>query len=370
MKATDHLDVATRKGLFMLQRTREGKWRIEATAFLAESVTMVLRDPRDGLLYAALRHGHFGVKFQRSADGGANWEECATPIYPDKPADDSTDGAEDSTPWSLDQIWSLEAGGTDQPGTLWAGTLPGGLFRSEDRGDSWRLVRSLWDRPERAHWFGGGYDQPGIHSICVDPRDSARVLIAVSCGGVWQTEDGGESWRLTCEGMFAEYMPPERRHDPTIQDPHRVVRCAGDPDHLWASHHNGVFHSTDGGNRWREVPNVAPSVFGFATAVAPNDARTAWFVPAVKDEHRIPVAGQVVVARTRDGGETFEVLASGLPQEHGYDLVYRHAFDVAGDGDNLAMGSTTGNLWSSENGGDSWQVISHHLPPIYAVRFS
>ncbi len=365
MSPTTHLDVATRKGLFLLQRAADGNWRIDGTAFLAESVTMVLRDGRDGLLYAALRHGHFGVKFQRSSDGGAHWEECATPLYPDKPEE-----SDETTPWSLDQIWALEAGGVDQPGRLWAGTLPGGLFRSDDRGDSWHLVRSLWDRPERANWFGGGYDHPGIHSICVDPRDSDRVLVAVSCGGVWQTEDGGDNWRLTSEGMFAEYMPPERRHDPTIQDPHRVVRCAGDPDHLWASHHNGVFRSTDGGNSWSEVPNVAPSVFGFATAVAPNDPATAWFVPAVKDEHRIPVAGQVVVARTGDGGESFEVLRAGLPQEHGYDLVFRHALDVASDGEELVMGSTTGNLWSSQDRGESWQAISHHLPPIYAARFS
>jgi hypothetical protein len=114
---------------------------------------------------------------------------------------------------------------------------------------------------------------------------------------------------------------------------------------------------------------VRPSGFGFAVAVHPHDADTAWFVPGIKDEHRIPVDGKLVVTRTRDGGRSFEVLDRGLPQEHAYDLVLRHALDVDASGEVLAFGSTTGSLWISENGGDDWQAVSHHLPPIYAVRF-
>jgi hypothetical protein len=130
-----------------------------------------------------------------------------------------------------------------------------------------------------------------------------------------------------------------------------------------------VFRSTDGGAAWTEVTTVKPSVFGFGVAVHPRDPDTAWFVPAVKDECRIPVDGKMVAARTRDGGKTFTVLREGLPQDHAYDLVYRHALDVDDTGDRLAMGSTTGALWISENQGDSWQAVSVHLPPVYSVRF-
>lgn len=363
--STPRLYVATRKGLFILSPARGGSWGVAGTAFLGEPVTMVLPDPRDGSLLAALRLGHFGVKLHRSGDGGASWEECEVPAYPEKPA-----AAEDDPhPWSVDQVWALEAGGPDEPGVVWAGTIPGGLFRSGDGGATWQLVTSLWDRPERREWFGGGYDQPGIHSICVDPRDSRRLLVGVSCGGVWLTEDGGTSWQLHCQGMVAEYMPPERREDPTIQDPHRLAQCTAAPDHLWASHHNGVYASDDGGASWRDVATVRPSTFGFAAVVHPRDPRTAWFVPAVKDECRIPVDGKVVVARTRDGGGSFQVLTQGLPQEHAYDLVYRHALAVDAGGDTLAMGSTTGSLWLTEDQGDHWRALSHHLPPIYCVRF-
>jgi len=108
------------------------------------------------------------------------------------------------------------------------------------------MLRSLWDRPERKQWFGGGYDFPGIHSICVDPRDPRRVLAGVSCGGAWLTEDGGESWSVASRGMVADYMPRRKRDDPAIQDPHRIVRCGGSPDVFWAQHHNGIFRSGDG----------------------------------------------------------------------------------------------------------------------------
>ena len=142
------------------------------------------------------------------------------------------------------------------------------------------------------------------------------------------------------------------------------------PDALWVQHHNGVFRSTDRASQWQEISKIKPSNFGFAVAVHPTDPATAWFVPAVKDECRVPVDGKVVVARTCDGGESFDVLTHGLPQQHAYDLVFRHALDIDDSGEHLVMGSTTGSLWITEDGGDSWAPISNHLPPIYQVRFA
>jgi photosystem II stability/assembly factor-like uncharacterized protein len=356
---SDRIHVATRKGLFTFERG--SGWKLIRTSFLGDPVSMVLPDDRDGTVYAALNLGHFGVKLHRSENGGANWREIAVPAYPAQEGDDKAP--------ALKLIWSLETAGRDRPGHLWAGTLPGGLFRSEDRGDSWTLDENLWERPERKQWFGGGYDEPGIHSICVDPQDSDHVTFGVSCGGVWRTRDGGREWTCESKGMFAVFMPPERREDPIIQDPHRLVQCQAQPEALWVQHHNGVFKSSDGGANWTSIDKAAPSVFGFACVVHPEDSQTAWFVPAVKDECRVPVDGRMVVSRTRDGGETFEVLRKGLPQEHAYDLVYRHGLDLDASGTRLAMGSTTGGLWVSEDAGDAWECLSTHLPPIYAVRF-
>jgi len=354
---SDRAWVATRKGLFELRRSA-GDWRIERISFLGEPVSMLLPPQADGRMLAALNLGHFGVKLHASDDAGVHWHEVAAPAYPAQP-----EGAAGPA-WTLQLLWSLEAA----HGTVWAGTLPGGLFRSADFGRSWQLVESLWNREERAEWFGGGYDSPGIHSICPHPQQPGELLVGISCGGVWVSPDDGAGWRLQADGMRAAYMPPEQADSPNTQDPHRIERCAGAPDVLWCQHHNGIWRSTDNARSWQEVHGAPVSGFGFALAVHPQQPDTAWFVPAQADERRVPVDGALVVNRTRDGGRSFESLRHGLPQAHCYDLVYRHGLALAPDGLTLLMGSTTGDLWGSGDGGDHWQAVATHLPPIYAVR--
>ena len=184
-----------------------------------------------------------------------------------------------------------------------------------------------------------------------------------------RSEDDGETWTVRATGMRANYMPPEQVDDPVIQDPHLVVACAADFDRLWTQHHCGIWRSTDGARSWTEIKQAGPSTFGFAVAVHPREPDTAYFVPAISDQHRVPVDGRVVVTRTRDGGESFDVLRNGLPQNHAYDLVFRHALDIDHTGELLALGSTTGNLWISEDAGDRFTTVSTHLPPVHAVCF-
>jgi hypothetical protein len=355
---SDLLLAATRKGLFVLER-RSGEWTICRDAFLGDPVSLAVQDPRSGRLYAALKLGHFGVKLHMSEDGGATWRETGCPAFPKT--------EEEGAP-SVLEIWALEFG--EAAGSIWAGTIGGGLFRSEDGGESWSLVEALWNHPERKKWFGGGNEAPAIHSICLDPRNPRHVTLAVSCGGVWQSEDDGASWRPTSKGMYAEFMPPDRREDPAIQDPHCLAQCRAKPDCFWIQHHNGVFRSTDGAETWQEVTAIRPSKFGFPVAVHPANPDRAWFVPAVKDECRIPVEGALVVARTSDGGRSFDILRDGLPQKNAYDLVLRHSLAIDAAGAWLACGSTSGHLWLSGDQGDRWHLAAGHLPPIYALRFA
>jgi hypothetical protein len=363
--------IGTRKGLFRM----EPDGRVCALGFIGVPVTSVLRDPRDGALYAGLDHGHFGVKLHRSDDDGNTWTELPAPTYPGKGDEvDINPMTQKPLEWTTKLLWSLEAGHADDARVLWCGTIPGGLFRSSDRGETWTLVRSLWDRPERKEAFGGGYDDPGMHSISIDPRGGGRMLVALSCGGAWRSDDGASTWNIAT-GMLATFVPPELGANPAIQDPHRIVRCAAEPDVLWAQHHCGIFRSTDGGRTWNDAGAAAtPSAFGFAVAAHPQDPDTAWFVPADSDEVRVPIDGRMTVSRTRDGGRTFEELDRGLPRESAYHLVYRHCLDVSDDGDRLVFGSTTGSLWTGSGcsgiaADASFRLMTANLPPILCLRF-
>ena len=147
-----------------------------------------------------------------------------------------------------------------------------------------------------------------------------------------------------------------------------MTLCPGDPDHVWQQNHCGVFYSDDGAATWRKV--CAPDVgvhFGFPVAVDETDGRCAWLVPGKADMQRMTIDGGLFVARTEDGGATWKDLREGLPQDNAYDVVYRHSLHNSGD--LLAFGSTTGNLYVSEDRGDTWQTVANNLPPIYSVRF-
>ncbi|MBN4055028.1 hypothetical protein JYT15_00815 [Acidimicrobium ferrooxidans] len=358
---SNYLLVGTRKGLMSLERNAGGGWKLLRTAHLGMPVPYAMRDPRSGDLWASLDHGHWGAKLRRSRDDGQSWEEIEPPAYPE--------GAEvnDGELASLDYLWIIAPGGDDQPGTLYIGTEPGGLFRSDDGGNAWSLVESLWNHPSRpGGWFGGGRDGPGIHSIIVDPRDSHQVRLGISCAGVFETTDGGESWNPRNSGLVADFLP-----DPSSeigQDPHCLVQCRDQPDVLWQQNHCGIFRSTDCGANWSQV-SVKGEVahFGFPIVVDPTNGDNAWVVPAISDEIRIAIDGALCVSRTTDGGASWTELRTGLPQEACYDLIFRHAFDLGGDA--LAFGSTTGNLFVSEDRGDSWACVASHLPPIYSVRW-
>lgn len=357
---SDHLMISTRKGLFFLDRMADG-WRLAGNAFLGSPVVNAMKDGRDGTLYATLNLGHFGAKLHRSTDNGRTWDEVAMPAHARQ--------EEDADAPSVVQIWTMETDGRSAPGGLWAGTIPGGLFHSADGGGSWTLNDSLWSHPTREKWMGGGYDKPGIHSICVDPRNADHISVGVSVGGVWRSRDGGKSWDGATRGMTATYVPPDIAELPEVQDPHRMVQCAADPDSFWVQHHCGIFRSADGLETWSTITPEPCPAFGFAVAGHPQDPLTAWFVPAVKDEFRFPRDGRFVVSRTQDGGESFEVMSQGLPQETSYDLVYRHGLAVDATGRRLAMGSTTGGGWVSEDSGESWAALPARLPPVYAVGF-
>jgi photosystem II stability/assembly factor-like uncharacterized protein len=208
--------------------------------------------------------------------------------------------------------------------------------------------------------------EPGIQSIVLDPYDPDRIRIAVSSAGVLETADGGRTWASRNRGMRMDYLPnPEAEWG---HDPHFVTVCPGQTDHLWQQNHCGVFYSDDGAQNWKKVSLPEAGVhFGFPIAADAQDGRTAWVVPARADSERMAINGGLYVARTTDGGQSWQALRNGLPQHDVYDVVLRHGLDVAGD--RLCFGTTTGNVYLSEDRGETWHCLGNHLPPIYSVRF-
>ena len=355
--------LGTHKGLLQFEReSHQSGWHFVRDSFVGIRVPYAMVDPRTGVMWASLDHGHWGQKLHRSFDCGQTWEEISAPKYPadamlraDKPA-------------SVRYLWVITPGGVDEPNRLYIGTEPGGLFISDDGGATWQFCEGLWaERQKHAdYWMGGGRDEAGIDSIIVDPRDSKRVLIAVSVAGVFETLDGGNTWQARNKGLSASYLPSS---DVEVgHDPHFMAACASNVDMLWQQNHCGIFRSTNGAKTWQEVsqPEV-PAFFGFPIAVDEKDGDTAWVVPGVSDEIRVAVKGALCVSRTTDGGQTWQALRTGLPQAHCYDITFRHALDLTGD--TLAFGTTTGNAFWSDDRGETWQVLGNHFPLIYSVRF-
>jgi photosystem II stability/assembly factor-like uncharacterized protein len=389
MSATsDRILVGTRKGTFAIERRARRQWRPALLGHAGVAVNFVARDPHTGTLWAALGHGHWGAKLSRSLDGGKTWQDAPQISYPEgaryldvPPGADPSQSKPAFKSAKLQKLWSIAFG---PPGRMYVGTIPGGLFVSEDAGESFALNLPLWNHESRGgdlfqgegsgvtHWFGtpaseAGEFAPGIHSIAVDPRNAGRILVAISTAGVLETSDGGKTWRSRNRGLLMDYLP-----DPSAEwghDPHYLGLCPAQPDHVWQQNHCGVFYSSDGAATWKKVSHPESGVhFGFPIAVDAEQGKTAWVVPGKSDMQRTTVDGALFVARSRDGGESWETLRNGLPQEHAYDVVYRHALDNSAD--TLAFGSTTGNLYVSEDRGDSWQSVGSNLPPIYSVRFA
>jgi photosystem II stability/assembly factor-like uncharacterized protein len=382
--------VGTRKGTFIVEKSH-GAWRPRLAGHAGVGVNFVAKDPHTGTLWAALGHGHWGAKLSKSTDDGLTWADASQIKYPPgarylAPPDPDPNASEqdmqkgptlrDAT---LLKLWIIAFGA---PGQVHVGTIPGGLFSSNDGGDSFELNLPLWNHESRGgdlftgkgnghtHWFGTpaseGEFAAGIHSIAVDPRRPERLLVAVSTAGVLETLDGGKSWHSKNQGMLNDYLP-----DPTAEwghDPHFVTLCPAEPDHVWQQNHSGVFYSADGAGTWQKVSQPERGVhFGFPVAVDEQDGKTAWLVPGKADMQRMTIDGKLFVARTRDGGQTWQDLRQGLPQDNAYDVVYRHA--LSNSGSCVAFGSTTGNLYLSEDSGDSWAAVANNLPPIYSVRF-
>lgn len=357
------LAVGTRKGLFLARRPvgsrASADWEFDGPHFPEQAVYAVAIDTRPTggpRLLVGADSSHWGPSVFRSSDLGASWQEPARPAvrFPEE------------TGASLERLWQLYPAGADEPDVVYAGTEPAALFRSEDGGESFSLVRSLWDHPNRPEWQPGGGGL-GLHTVLAAPGDHQGLAVAVSAGGVYRSRDGGASWAPSNDGVQASFMPDP--HPVFGQCVHKIARDAERPERLYLQNHWGVYRSDDGGGSWTDIGAGLPSDFGFPVVAHPRRGGVAYIFPLNADSDRVPAERRCRVYRTEDAGESWQPLSEGLPQGPHYGTVLRDALctdDAEPAG--VYFGNRNGELYGSADDGDSWHQLAGHLPDVLCVR--
>jgi len=367
--------VATRKGAFILRADGARRsWKLSGPIFLGNVVHHLVLDPRDRrTLLRAARTGHLGPTVFRSADLGRTWKEASRPPAFARAPEGQPEGKKGRV---VDHTFWLAPGHADEPQAWYAGTSPQGLFRSEDGGDTWAPLPALNDDPQYRAWMGGEQDGtpdgPKLHSILVDPRDRDHLYFAMSSGGVHESRDGGRRWAPLVEGLeVVEELDPT---NVTFHDPHCVRLCPTRPDRLYQQNHCGIYRLDRPSSRWVRIGKAMPrSVgdIGFPLVLHPRDPEVLWVFPMDGSGvwPRTSPDGKPAAYRSVNGGRTWRRQSAGFPRQQAWWTVKRQAMSADGhDPVGLYLGTTSGEVWASRNGGERWSCVARHLPEIYAVE--
>jgi photosystem II stability/assembly factor-like uncharacterized protein len=347
--------VGTKKGLFVLEGRPGGPFEVTARAFPGEPVDFAMRDRRSRRLLATATSPFYGPKIFHADDPAGEWQQAEGVALPE--------GGDQA----LERIWVMAPG--EDEGTLYAGGDPGVLFESFDGGLTWAINQGLWSQPSRGKWQPGGGGLC-LHSIATWPGDPDRLAVAISAAGMWLSEDRGQTWRRGNQGLAPSYLP-----EGALQDEnaglcvHHVERAPARPERLFMQFHGGVYRSDDAGESWVDIGAGLPSDFGFPLMIDPADPDSAYVIPLTADMDRVTPEARVRVYETRDGGSSWAPRGAGLPSEQAYLTVLRQAFHRTGQGPELELyfGATSGELFGSADAGASWFTVASHLPPVFSV---
>lgn len=359
--------VGTRKGAFIL--TSDGlrtSWDISGPHFAGWEIYHLKGSPVDpNRLYASQTSGWFGQLIQRSNDGGKTWEPVGNKFtYEGTPGTHQWyDGTQH--PWEFKRIWHLEPSLTD-PDFVYAGAEDAALFHSKDGGQNWVEFPGL--RATKGHLWQPGAGGMGLHTIVLDPLNPGRMFIAISAAGAFRSDDAGHSWRPITKGLHSKYELP----DPAAEVGHCVHRIAKHPlrpNVLFMQKHWDVLRSDNAGDSWHKVSGNLPCDFGFPIAVHAHEPETIYVVPIKSDSEHYPPDAKLRVYRSKTGGNEWEPLTVGLPQSHCYVNILRGAMSVDSlDSCGVYFGTTGGQVYASNNSGDSWTAIARDLPPVLSVE--
>jgi hypothetical protein len=359
--------VGTRKGAFLLSSdgTRR-QWKVSGPHFAGWEIYHLKGSPADpNRLYASQSSAWFGQMIQRSDDGGESWAPVGNQFAYE--GETGTHQWYDGSPhpWEFKRVWHIEPSASD-PDTIHAGVEDAAMFRSTDGGQTWRELPGLRRHGSGPRWMPGAGGMC-LHTIVPDPQDARRMFIAISAAGVFRTDDGGETWRAMNRGLKSNTIPePEAEVGHCV---HRIAMHPSRPNVLFMQKHWDVMRSDDAGETWHEVSGNLPSDFGFPIDVHAHEPDTIYVVPIKSDSEHFPPDGKLRVYRSRTGGNEWEALTRGLPQQDCYVNVLRDAMAVDSlDPCGVYFGTTGGQVYASPDGGDSWTPIVRDLPPVLSVE--
>ena len=347
--------VGTRKGCFVLESDTERRdWALRGPYCEAWPVYHALYDAGSGTIFAAAASEWHGSAVWRSADLGETWALSSEGL-----AYDEDGGRKVSKVSSLAVVGDRVLAGAEAPG----------IFESRDRGETWSLLTTLAGQPGSEAWDDPNNQPPGhlgISALMPDGDDDARFWAIVQGIGLFETGDGGETWTPRNRGLRADWP---REHEEVGFCVHRLVRSPADPDRMYQQNHVGVHRSDDCGHSWTEITDGLPSEFGFAAAAHPHDRDTFYVIPLDPGHGRVMPEGRAAVWRTGDGGSSWEALGNGLPERDAHVGVLRAAMAVDRFDDvGVYFGTSTGQLFASVDGGDSWRELASYLPPVWSVE--
>lgn len=359
--------VGTTKGAFLLTSDeRRVDWRIDGPHFAGWEVPHIKASPADpNRIYASQASSWFGQVVQRSNDAGKTWETVGNEfVYDGVPGTHQWfDGSQ--RPWEFKRVWHFEPS-LDDPDTVFAGVEDAAIFKSVDGGKSWSELSGLRNHQTGPQWSPGAGGMC-LHTILLDPSNLDRFYIAISAAGAFRTDDGGATWKVITKGLSSTYIP-----DPTVEVGHCVHRIAfhpSRPEVLFMQKHWDVMRSDNAGDLWYEVSGNLPTDFGFPIEVHAHEPETIYVVPIKSDSEHFPPEGKLRVYRSRTGGNEWEALTKGLPQEHCYVNVLRDSMAVDSlESCGVYFGTTGGQVYASADSGDSWIAIARDLPKVLSVE--
>ncbi len=350
------LAIGTRKGLWLARSDDRATWSVDGPHLLMREVAAVSIDTRraPARLLVGTHSEHWGPTVMWSDNLGTSWHE-------------NPEGAiqfPDDTGAALARVWQLQPDSADRPDVVWAGCEPTSLWRSDDGGRSFSLVRGLWDHPHRLDW-APGFGGAAVHTVLPD-AGTDRVTVAMSTGGVYVSDDGATGWAPRNKGISAKFFPdPFPEYGQCV---HKVAVDAADPQRMYAQNHHGVYRTDDGGREWVSIAEGLPADFGFVMLTSPREPGTAWVAPLVADGERVPPGGRMRVHTTRDAGATWQENASGLP-DSAWTCVLRDAACVDGGAPTgVYVGTRDGCVYASHDAGATFSLVAEHLPDVLSIR--